>query len=83
MAVSCPILWESKLQSETANSTLEANIIALANHCCDLFPIMAGVSIKIKAISPPLGNIIIPISIHEDNAEVLVLNKSPLSKFRS
>ena len=29
----CPMVWISKLQTETALSTMEAEIIALA-HCC-------------------------------------------------
>ena len=29
----CPVLWQSKLQSETALSTMEAEIIALAHSC--------------------------------------------------
>ena len=36
----CPVIWQSKLQTETALSTMEAEIIALAHSCKELFPIM-------------------------------------------
>ncbi len=39
-----PILWQSKLQTETALSTMEAKIIALAACCRELFPIMIWLS---------------------------------------
>ncbi len=83
MAIRCHILWQSKLQSETALSTMEAEIVALANSCVELFPIMVGVSMMCNAIGPPFGNIIIHVSIHEDNAEALIQTKSPPSKFTS
>ena len=36
----CPILWVSKLQTEIALSTMEAEYVALSSACKDLFPIM-------------------------------------------
>jgi hypothetical protein len=36
----CPMVWVSKLQSETALSTMEAEIIALAHCCRELFPVI-------------------------------------------
>jgi hypothetical protein len=36
----CPMVWVSKLQTETALSTMEAEIIALAHCCRELFPVM-------------------------------------------
>ncbi len=50
IVANCPIIWQSKLQSETALATMEADIVALAHSCCELFPIMDGVSIMGKAI---------------------------------
>ncbi len=41
--VNCP-LWQSKLQTETALSTMEAEVVALAHSCRELFPIMDMVS---------------------------------------
>ncbi len=40
----CPILWSSKLQSEIALSTTEAEYVALSTSCKNLFPLL---------ISPP------------------------------
>ncbi len=56
MVANCPIMWQSKLQSETALSTMEAEIVALAHSCSKLFPIMDGVSIMGKTIGLPVGN---------------------------
>ena len=36
----CPVLWISKLQQETALSTMEAETIALAHCCRKLFPVI-------------------------------------------
>ena len=36
----CPILWSSKLQSEIALSTMEAEDVALSTSCKDLFSII-------------------------------------------
>ncbi len=47
---------QSKLQSETALSTVEAEIIALAYSCCKLLPTTGGVSIMGKTIDFPVGN---------------------------
>ncbi|KAL7537222.1 hypothetical protein ACHAXR_009343 [Thalassiosira sp. AJA248-18] len=41
----CPVLWVSKLQTETALSTMEAEIIALAHSCRELFSISFSSSI--------------------------------------
>ncbi len=83
MVAICPIVWQSKLQSETALSTMEAEIVALAHSCCKLFPIMDGVSIMSKAIGIPVGNTTIQVSIHQNNAGALVLAKTLLPQFTS
>eukprot|EP00804_Cyclotella_cryptica_P016960 CCRYP_001892-RA/>CCRYP_001892-RA protein AED:0.32 eAED:0.41 QI:0/0/0/1/1/1/2/0/530 len=36
----CPVLWKSKLQTEIALSTMDAEYVALSQACKDLFPIM-------------------------------------------
>ena len=36
----CPVYWQSKLQTETALSRMEAEIIALTACCRELFPII-------------------------------------------
>ena len=39
LLANCPILWVSKLQTETALSTLHAEYVALSQSCRDLVPI--------------------------------------------
>ncbi len=63
MIANCPIMLQSKLQSETALSTIKAEIIALPHSCLELFPIIDGVSIMSKAICLPAGNTIIQVSV--------------------
>ena len=36
----CPVFWKSKLQTETATSTMQAEVIALAACCRELMPII-------------------------------------------
>jgi len=36
----CPVLWKSKLQTEIALSTMEAEYVALSASCRDLFPLI-------------------------------------------
>ena len=36
----CPVLWKSKLQTEIALSTMEAEYVALSTLCRDLFPLI-------------------------------------------
>ncbi len=31
----CPVLWQSKRQTETVLSTMEAEVVALASCCCE------------------------------------------------
>ncbi len=76
MVANCPIMWQSKLYSETALSTMEAEIVALAHSCCKLISIMDGVSIMDKAIGLLVGNTTIQVLIHENNAGALVAAKT-------
>ena len=52
----CPVFWQSKLQTETALSTMEAEIIALAACCRELFPIIDMVHSMAEATNLPIGN---------------------------
>ncbi len=81
MVANCPIMWQSKLQSETTLSTIEAEIVALAHSCCEIFLIMEGVSIMGKAIGLLVVNTTIQVSVHEDNAGAFVLAETVLSQF--
>ncbi len=69
----CPVLWQSKLQTETALSTMEAEIIALAHCCRELFPFMDMVSLLGTKVGLPVSGATVKVSIHEDNAGALVL----------
>ena len=70
----CPILWVSKLQTETALSIMEAEINALAHSCKELFPIIDFVSKLGTVVGNPTEDLAsIHVSIHEENAGVLVL----------
>ena len=72
----CPVLWQSKLQTETALSTMEAEIIALSACCRELFPIIDMVSSVTKSVNLPIGKTTMNVSIHEDNSGALVLGKT-------
>jgi hypothetical protein len=70
----CPMVWVSKLQTETALSTMEAEIIALAHCCRELFPVMDIVSEVGKVVGLETEDLVsMHVSIHEDNAGALVL----------
>ena len=69
----CPVFWQSKLQTETALSTMESEIIALAHSCRELFPVIDIVKSLAKAVGLPAGETSMNVSIHEDNAGALVL----------
>jgi len=69
----CPVLWQSKLQSETALSTMEAEIIALAHSCKELFPIMDLTQSLGQSVGLSVSPTTMHVSIHEDNAGALVL----------
>ena len=69
----CPVLWQSKLQTETALSTMEAEIVALAHSCRELFPIMDMVTLLGTKVGLPLKETTMNVSFHEDNAGALVL----------
>ena len=76
-----PVFWQSKLQTVTALSTMEAKIIALAACCRELFPIMDMVSSVTKSVRLPIGKITMNVSIHKDNLGALVLAKILPSHF--
>ena len=74
MVANCPILWKSSLQTETATSTMEAEIIALSNCCRELFPIMEldkaiASAIDMRQENSPRMH----VTIHEDNSGALIL----------
>jgi hypothetical protein len=85
----CPVFWQLKLQTETALSRMEAEIIALSAWCRELFPIIDMVHLLAEDTNLPIGNMTMNVSIHEDNTGALVLAKAlppqftPWSKYYS
>jgi hypothetical protein len=70
----CPMVWVLKLQTETALSMMEAEIIALAHCCRELIPVMDIVKEMGNALDLPTKDMSkMHVSIHEDNAGFLVL----------
>jgi hypothetical protein len=72
----CLMFWQSKLQTETALSTMEAKMIALSACCRELFPIIDMVCSLAEATNLPIRNTTMNVSIHEDNSGALVLAKT-------
>jgi hypothetical protein len=75
-AFGCPVLWRSKLQTEIALSTMEAEYVAISAACKDLFPVVN----MIKELSRTVGlsddfNSNIHVKIHEDNVGALTLGR--------
>jgi hypothetical protein len=70
----CPMVWVSKLQTETALSTMEAEVIALAHCCRELFPVMDIVKEVGEVVGLETDGLSsMHVSVHEDNAGALVL----------
>ncbi len=72
----CPVFWQSKFQTETALSMMEAEIIALSECGRELFPIIDMVCSLAEATNLPIGNTTMNVSIHEDNLAALALAKT-------
>jgi len=71
----CPILWSSKLQTEIALSTMEAEYVALSTSCKDLFPIIDLTTELCLALDVNLqSEVDLHVKIHEDNAGALTLS---------
>jgi hypothetical protein len=74
LAFGCPVLWRSRLQTEIALSTMEAEYVALSTACKDLFPLVA----VIRELSAAVGLDAsfasrIHCKVHEDNVGALTL----------
>jgi hypothetical protein len=83
----CPIFWSSKLQTETAISTMEAEIIALGSCCCKLLPIIglvdeidAAVGIK-DPDDDKANSSTMHITIYKDDSGALILATTPPPQF--
>ena len=75
----CPIFWSSKLQTKTATSNMEAEIIALGSCCRELLPIIAlvneiSIAVGIKKPNDNDSNAsTMHITIPKDNSGALIL----------
>ena len=72
----CPVIWTSKMQTEIALSTMEAEYVALSSACRDLFPLMD----KLLDLTTNLNmsytrGALMHVRIHEDNVGALTLGK--------
>jgi hypothetical protein len=65
-----PVLWQSNRQTQTALSTM---VIALGACMRELIPIMDMVQSLAIAVGISAGDVIMRISVHEDNSGALVL----------
>lgn len=84
----CPVVIYSSLQTETALSTMQAEIYALCTCCKALFPLIKMVKELSGAVGLPVGGPpTMKITLHEDNTGALILAKTippeftPRSKF--
>ncbi len=68
-----PVLWQSKLQTQTALSTMVAKVIALGACMKELILIMDMVQSLAVAVGIPAGDVNVRVSVHEDNLGALVL----------
>ncbi|KAL7486415.1 hypothetical protein ACHAW6_012023, partial [Cyclotella cf. meneghiniana] len=78
----CPMVCVSKLQMETALSTMEAEIIALAHYCQELFPVVDIVAEDGGVVGLETNDLVfMHVSIHKDNAGALVLAETTPPEF--
>jgi hypothetical protein len=68
-----PVLWQSKLQTQTALYTMKAKVIALGECMRELITIMDMVQSLAVAVGIPAGDVKMRVSVHEDNLGALVL----------
>jgi hypothetical protein len=70
----CPVLWKSKLQTEIALSTMEAEYVALSTAMKDLIPLIGLLRELRAAVGLPVDfDSKLHCRVHEDNAGALVL----------
>jgi len=72
----CPVLWKSKLQTEIALSTMEAEYVALSQSCKDLFPLLDQIKELGDAVGLPVSEYTnLHTTIYEDNVGALTLSR--------
>ena len=80
---SCPVLWSSKLQSEVALSTTEAEYIALSQSTRDLLPLRSLLLELSKATKLIVGSTTAHSTIFEDNKGCVELATAPKMRPRT
>ena len=77
----CPVIWASKMQTEIALSTMEAEYIALSTACRDLFPLIDKLTELTSVLDVHFASgSNMHVRIHEDNAGTLTLGKLELRR---
>ncbi len=72
----CPVLWKSKLLTEIALSTMEAEYVVLSTSCHDLFLLIDITNELCTALQFKMqAETHMHIKIHEDNVGALMLGK--------
>ena len=80
----CPIVWASKMQTEIALSTTEAEYIALSTAMRDLIPLRELLNeLSANDLIPRIGRSQISCTIFEDNASCLELALAPKMRPRT
>ena len=77
MFSNCPILWVSKMQSEIALSTTEAEYICLSQCIRDLIPIRTIIKELAPILNMEISNSIIKSTVFEDNKGAIELANEP------
>jgi hypothetical protein len=80
---SCPVLWSSKLQSEVALSTTEAEYIALSQSTRDLLPLRSLLLELSTATKLIVGSTTAHSTIFEDNKGCVELATAPKMRPRT
>ena len=69
----CPLMWSSKLQTEIALSTMEAEYIALSTALRDLIPLKRLVKVVTTAVGLNDSDTTIKTTVWEDNQGCVIL----------
>jgi hypothetical protein len=76
LAFNCPELWKSRLQTEIALSTMEAEYVSLSTACKDFFPIIDLVKALSEAVEMSVDfTANLHGKIFEDNVGALTLGR--------
>ena len=67
------VLWKYKLQTKTAMSTMDSNVIVLQHKYRELFPIMDIAASLREGVRVPMEETMMKVSIHKYNTGALIL----------